>query len=117
MKNIYLLSSISLTSFYFLLFPFFFTISSHDKVLNLNKDYISMSFQILTMCFFSENLIKLSRVLAPSIQIPNLRKKRETSTGGLTGELFHLGPCNVVLFRCESNISYIPSNFVEFIAQ
>ena len=45
-----------------------------------------------------------------------LQKKNQNITTGLTGELFHLSPCDVVSFGCESSIPHISSNFIEFIA-
>ena len=40
--------------------------------------------------------------------------KKKNSTAGLTGELFHLSPCDVVSFSSESLIMHIPSSFVDF---
>ena len=105
-------------------FPFSSLFFSQSKLLNLNKDFFPFSSQLISLLnyyldhvFFPETFINLCHMLELSIQIPNLCKKKKTITTGLTGELFHLSPCDVVSFSCESSIAHIPSNCIEFLTQ
>ena len=48
-------------------------------------------------CVFRENLINLCHMLALSkLQTSAEKKTKQNSTTGLTSELFHLSPCNVM---------------------
>ena len=42
------------------------------------------------------------------------KNKQKNNTAGLTGELFHLSPCDMFSFSSESLFMHIPSSFVDF---